>query len=107
MTGSACVVFDPTLCDYKFSDDHPLNPIRVDLTMRLAGELGITGGGALPGAAAPTGEDEPGAPYRWRLLPWVATSWSRRYTPATSSSRYGRPAGTRTGSTSRVAWAPM
>jgi acetoin utilization protein AcuC len=58
MTGASCVVFDPTLCDYKFSDDHPLNPIRVDLTMRLATELGITGTGGMPVVPAPMASDD-------------------------------------------------
>jgi acetoin utilization protein AcuC len=43
-TGDACVVFDPSLTDYDFGPAHPLNPIRVDLTIALATELGIIGG---------------------------------------------------------------
>lgn len=58
MSGDACVVFDQTLCEYKLSDDHPLDPIRVDLTMRLAAELGITGAGGMPVVPAPMGSDE-------------------------------------------------
>lgn len=58
MTGPACVVFDRTLCDYKFSDDHPFNPIRVELTMQLADELGVTGAGGLPIVPAPMGTEE-------------------------------------------------
>ena len=42
-TGAACVVFDDSLTDYDFGPDHPLNPVRVDLTISLARELGIIG----------------------------------------------------------------
>jgi acetoin utilization protein AcuC len=39
--GPATVVFDPTLTDYDFGPTHPMSPLRVDLTMRLADELGV------------------------------------------------------------------
>jgi acetoin utilization protein AcuC len=39
--GAACAVFDPSLVGYDFGISHPMNPVRVDLTMRLADELGI------------------------------------------------------------------
>ena len=39
--GPATVVFDPTLTDYDFGPTHPMSPLRVDLTMRLAQELGV------------------------------------------------------------------
>jgi acetoin utilization protein AcuC len=35
------VVFEPTLTQYDFGPSHPMSPIRVDLTMRLAGALGV------------------------------------------------------------------
>ena len=41
--GPASVVFDPTLTDYDFGPSHPMSPVRVDLTMRLADELGVLG----------------------------------------------------------------
>lgn len=41
--GPAVVVFDPALTAYDFGVGHPMSPIRVDLTMRLAAELGVTG----------------------------------------------------------------
>ncbi|MGA8209638.1 MAG: acetoin utilization protein AcuC [Nocardioidaceae bacterium] len=47
MSGSSCVVFDPTLTDYDFGPHHPMSPRRVDLTMMLAQELGVL---AVPGA---------------------------------------------------------
>ncbi|MCY7397029.1 MAG: acetoin utilization protein AcuC [Nocardioides sp.] len=40
--GPATVVFDQSLTDYDFGLGHPMAPLRVDLTMRLAGELGVT-----------------------------------------------------------------
>lgn len=41
--GPATVVFDKTLTEYNFGPEHPMAPIRVDLTMRLADELGVLG----------------------------------------------------------------
>ncbi len=34
-------MWDPALIGYNFGRSHPLNPIRVDLTMRLAQEFGV------------------------------------------------------------------
>jgi len=42
-SGPATVVFDKTLTEYDFGPHHPMSPLRVDLTMRLAAELGVTG----------------------------------------------------------------
>ena len=39
--GRASVVFDPSLTEYDFGPDHPMSPLRVDLTMRLAAEAGV------------------------------------------------------------------
>ncbi len=39
--GPATVVFDPSLTEYDFGPTHPMSPIRVDLTMRLAAGLGV------------------------------------------------------------------
>jgi acetoin utilization protein AcuC len=62
MSGPACpgcVVFDPTLTDYDFGPAHPMSPIRVDLTVRLADELGVLGGdAALRAVPAPVAPDE-------------------------------------------------
>jgi acetoin utilization protein AcuC len=41
--GPATVVFDQTLTEYDFGPQHPMSPIRVDLTMRLADDLGVVG----------------------------------------------------------------
>ena len=57
MSGPACVVFDPTLTEYDFGPAHPMSPIRVDLTMRLADELGLLNGG-LASVPAPIASDE-------------------------------------------------
>jgi acetoin utilization protein AcuC len=41
MAGRSCVVFDKTLTEYDFGPSHPMSPVRVDLTMRLAEDLGV------------------------------------------------------------------
>ena len=41
--GPATVVFDQSLTEYDFGPGHPMSPLRVDLTMRLATELGVVG----------------------------------------------------------------
>jgi len=38
--GTTAVIWDPALLDYDMGD-HPMNPVRVELTMALARELGI------------------------------------------------------------------
>jgi acetoin utilization protein AcuC len=58
MSGPACVVFDPTLTDYDFGPAHPMSPVRVDLTMLLAEELGILGRGGLPTVPAPIASED-------------------------------------------------
>ena len=50
-SGPASVVFDPSLTEYDFGATHPMSPIRVDLTMRLAEALGVLEG--LTQVAAP------------------------------------------------------
>ena len=44
MSTRAAVVWTPEFLAYKLSPDHPLNPVRLDLTMRLARELGVLEG---------------------------------------------------------------
>ncbi|GAA5144848.1 acetoin utilization protein AcuC [Nocardioides marinquilinus] len=39
--GPAVVVFEPSLTAYDFGPGHPMSPLRVDLTMRLAAELDV------------------------------------------------------------------
>jgi acetoin utilization protein AcuC len=41
MSRSVVVPWDDALIGYKLSRDHPLNPLRLDLTMRLARSLGV------------------------------------------------------------------
>jgi acetoin utilization protein AcuC len=41
---SAAVIWSPDLLGYDFSDDHPMDPVRLDLTMRLATGLGVLEG---------------------------------------------------------------
>ncbi len=55
--GRACVVFDEQLTQYNFGQSHPMAPVRVELTMELAGELGIVDGLDVVGAA-PATDDE-------------------------------------------------
>ena len=43
-SGPASVVFDKSLTEYDFGPSHPMSPLRVDLTMRLAEELGVLDG---------------------------------------------------------------
>jgi acetoin utilization protein AcuC len=54
MSGPACVVFDPTLTAYDFGVTHPMSPLRVDLTVMLARELGVLAADGAPGPGLPT-----------------------------------------------------
>ncbi|GAB3761711.1 acetoin utilization protein AcuC [Nocardioides ginsengisegetis] len=56
-SGPASVVFDPSLTEYNFGASHPMSPIRVDLTMRLAEELGVLDSG-LTVVPAPMADDD-------------------------------------------------
>jgi acetoin utilization protein AcuC len=56
--GPATVVFDPSLTEYDFGADHPMAPLRVDLTMRLARALGVVGADGLSCAPAPVASDD-------------------------------------------------
>lgn len=62
MTGRACAVFDRELLAYDFGSTHPMNPVRLDLTMRLAEELGVLATswsrGGLEVVGAPVASDE-------------------------------------------------
>jgi acetoin utilization protein AcuC len=50
VTGPACLVFDQSLVEYGFGPSHPMNPVRVDLTVRLATELGVLSRPERPGS---------------------------------------------------------
>jgi acetoin utilization protein AcuC len=41
MTCILHVAWDERVTDYHFGPDHPLAPVRVELTMRLAQEFGL------------------------------------------------------------------
>lgn len=41
MTARAAVVWHPGFLGYHLDDDHPLDPVRLDLTMRLSRALGV------------------------------------------------------------------
>ena len=53
----ACIVFDEQLTQYNFGQAHPMAPVRIELTMELADELGITDGLEVVGAT-PATDDE-------------------------------------------------
>ncbi|MCW2789829.1 MAG: acetoin utilization protein AcuC [Aeromicrobium sp.] len=55
--GRACVVFDEHLTQYNFGQAHPMAPVRIELTMDLARELGVIDGLDVVGAQ-PATEDE-------------------------------------------------
>ena len=59
MSGAACVVYDDGLRAYDFGPGHPLAPVRVDLTWRLAQALGVLDGSAVrvAPATAATGDE--------------------------------------------------
>src|SRR5512132_3265612 len=44
MSRRAAVVWTPDFLTHRFTPDHPLNPVRLDLTMRLAREPGVLEG---------------------------------------------------------------
>ncbi|MET3961408.1 acetoin utilization protein AcuC [Marmoricola sp. OAE513] len=54
--GGSVVVYDPSLTGYDFGPAHPMNPVRVDLTMSLTRNLGLLGDG-LVAVAAPDASD--------------------------------------------------
>ena len=59
MPGPLTLAWDDRLIGYDFGPGHPLAPVRVELTMALARELGVL---ALPSVSvldpAPAGQDE-------------------------------------------------
>src|SRR5207245_7875979 len=55
MSGEALLVFDDGLTAYDFGRGHPMSPIRVELTIKLARELGVLD--QLKIVPAPTADD--------------------------------------------------
>ena len=41
MSDSVAVIWDDALLGYTMGGEHPLHPVRLDLTMRLADSLGV------------------------------------------------------------------
>lgn len=58
MGGRATVVYDDALTRYDFGPAHPLAPIRIDLTMRLARSLGLLDLPAVDLVPAPVATDD-------------------------------------------------
>ncbi|GAB3816603.1 acetoin utilization protein AcuC [Kribbella italica] len=56
MSGEAMLVFDEELTAYDFGHGHPMSPVRVDLTVKLARALGVLD--QLKVVSAPTASDE-------------------------------------------------
>jgi len=57
--GGSCVVYDESLTGYDFGPAHPMNPVRVDLTMQLTRSLGVLDiPGGLTAVVAPHATDE-------------------------------------------------
>ncbi|MCW2631577.1 MAG: acetoin utilization protein AcuC [Pseudonocardia sp.] len=54
---AGAVVWTPEFLTYKLSPSHPLNPVRLDLTMRLSRELGVLDG-TEPVEPEPASEDD-------------------------------------------------
>ncbi len=59
MSCDGCLVFDPEFVEYDFGPGHPMSPVRIDLTLRLAEALGVIGpDGRLPVVGAPMATDD-------------------------------------------------
>ena len=56
MSDSVAVVWDDSLLGYTMGGDHPMHPVRLDLTMRLADALGVLGSDRLE-VVTPTAAD--------------------------------------------------
>ena len=52
----SCVVYDESLTAYDFGPSHPMNPVRVDLTVALATDLGVLK--RVPCVPAPDASDD-------------------------------------------------
>ncbi len=58
MSCSVHIAWDEALCAYNFGPGHPMAPIRLDLTVRLARELGLLDGGGVKVVAPEVATDE-------------------------------------------------
>ncbi len=89
--GPATVVHDPSLTDYDFGRDHPMSPVRVDLTIALATDLGVLAvpgvQGGLRAVAAPVaGADQLVTVHDPRLIEAVMAAGAD---PARASADFG------------------
>ena len=83
--GRSVLVHDPSLTAYNLGPQHPLNPIRVELTVNLAECLGVIGDDALETVPAPHADDSDLLTVHTAdLLEAV-----RQATPATVDERHG------------------
>ena len=79
MAGDFTLVWDERLTGYDFGPGHPLAPVRVELTMALARELGVL---ALPSVSvvtpAPATMDELELVHDAAYIDAVRQAWVRR-----------------------------
>jgi acetoin utilization protein AcuC len=57
VTGSTAVVWDDALLRYDFGAGHPFDPVRIRLTMELAGQLGVLAADAVTMVSPPPATD--------------------------------------------------
>jgi acetoin utilization protein AcuC len=57
VTGSTAVIWDDALLRYDFGAGHPFDPVRVRLTMELAGQLGVLAAGGVSMISPPPATD--------------------------------------------------
>ena len=58
MSDSTLVVWDDVFTDYDFGPSHPLRPLRLELTMALAGQLGVLSRPGVTVGAPTAAEDD-------------------------------------------------
>jgi acetoin utilization protein AcuC len=81
----ACVVYDESLTGYDFGHHHPMNPVRVDLTIALARDLGVLD--RVPPCTAPDAtEDDLETVHRPDLIEAVMRAGND---PATVDAQHG------------------
>src|SRR3954452_8111485 len=62
MSDAVAVVWDDTLLGYTMGGDHPMHPVRLDLTIRLPGAPGGVEQAPAAGPAPPPARTPPGRP---------------------------------------------
>ena len=91
MSGSAHLMWDEAVTRYRFSAGHPMDPVRLSLTMRLVETFALPEGGPGGGrlrvvAAPPAGESTLGLVHRPDYVDAVRRVSAR---PSTASGAYG------------------